>query len=330
MMGNWVKENIIYNPFVVRYKSAIVIMIKIIIAAGLLIYIVNRVNPDEIITAIEGANLIFILAAFLLLALNIYTQYWKWKVICKKMLGISNRKKVLLSLFYGFSAGSFTPARIGEYFGRAIIFRNKSISEITIATFIDKSISLIIIAFVGALASIVFIHFYYKVTIFITASLFIFIFVLSYLLLYLVLHPSIWKGAIIDKVKFSTRLSLLVEKLTVVKKIDKNITYKVSLISFLFFICILVQYALLVAAFSHHIELLNYIWAGILVFFAKSVIPPVTIGDLGIREGASVFFISLIGENASVGFNAAIFIFFINVLIPAIIGMFLLFHKNDD
>ena len=235
MMGNWVKENIIYNPFVVRYKSAIVIMIKIIIAAGLLIYIVNRVNLDEIITAIEGANLIFILAAFLLLAINIYTQYWKWKVICKKMLGISNRKKVLLSLFYGFSAGSFTPARIGEYFGRAIIFKNKSISEITVATFIDKSIPLIIIAFIGALASIVFIHFYYKVTIFITASLFIFVFVLSYLLLYLVLHPSIWKGAIINKVKFSKRLSLLVEKLTVVKKIDKNITYKVSVISFLFY-----------------------------------------------------------------------------------------------
>ena len=330
MNSNWLKENIIYNPFISRYKSLLIILIKIIIAAGLLIYIVDRVNPDEIITALKGANLLFILAAFLLLIPNIYLQYWKWKVICRKMLGISNSKRILLSLFYGFSAGSFTPARIGEYFGRAIMFRDKSISDITVATFVDKIMALIIIAFVGALASIVFIHFYYKVTIFITASLFILIFILSYIFLYLILNPSLWKSTVINKIKFSKRLSSLVEKLSVVKKIDKNITYKVAVISFFFFVCMLVQYVLLVSAFSHNIDFLSYLWVGILVFFAKSIIPPVTIGDLGIREGASAFFITMIGENGSIGFNAAIFLFFINILIPAIIGMFLLLHKSDD
>ncbi|MGA8264210.1 MAG: hypothetical protein WB779_07210, partial [Ignavibacteriaceae bacterium] len=87
-MSSWVKEIIIYNPFVVKYKSAIIIFIKIIIAAGLLIYIVDRVNPDEIIIALRGANLLFILAALLLLILNIYLQYWKWEVVCKNVLGV--------------------------------------------------------------------------------------------------------------------------------------------------------------------------------------------------------------------------------------------------
>lgn len=330
MMNGWVKENIIYNPFVTRYKFAIIVLVKIAIAVGLLIYIVNRVNLNEIIAAISGANLLFISAALLLLVPNIYVQYWKWKVICEKMLGISSRKKILYSLFYGFSAGSFTPGRVGEYFGRAMMFRGKSISEITVATFVDKTIPLTIIAFIGALASIVFIQFYYHVTIFITASLFIFVFVLSYIFLYLILNPTIWKNAVINKIKLSKKLSQIIEKLFIVKKINKNITYKVAVISLLFFVCMLVQYVLLVSAFSHHVVILNYLWAGILVFFSKSLIPPVTIGDLGIREGASVFFITMIGENGSVGFNAAIFLFFINVLIPAIIGMFLLFHKNDD
>ena len=329
-MSGWVKENIIYNPFIARYKSAIIIFIKIVIAAGLLTYIIKRVNLNEIITAIKEANLIFILAAFLLLALNIYIQYWKWKIVCKKILGVTAPKKIFLSLFYGFSAGSFTPGRIGEYFGRAMIFRDKSISEITIATFIDKTIPLTIIAFTGALASIVFIQYYYNVTIFITASLFIFVFALSYIFLYLLLNPSIWKGAVVKKIKISRRLSSLVEKLSVIKKLDKNITYQVALISFLFFACMLLQYVLLVSAFSQHFDFINYLWAGLLMFFAKSIIPPVSIGDLGIREGASVFFIKLIGENGSIGFNAAIFLFIINILVPAIIGMFLLFHKNDD
>jgi len=330
MNNGWIRENIIYSPFVTRYKSTIIILVKIIIAAGLLTYLINHVDPDEIITAVREANLWFVFAAFLLLFLNIYLQYWKWEVVCRKVLGISDKKKIITSLFYGFSAGSFTPGRIGEYFGRAILFRDKSISDVTVATLIDKAIPLLIIAFTGALSSILFIHFYYHVTVFITASLFIFVFVLSYIFLYLILNPSIWKNTIVSKIKKSKKLVFLVEKLSIIKKIDKSVSYRVAYISALFFICILLQYVLLASAFSHHFNFMNYLWVGVLIFFAKSIIPPVSIGDLGIREGASVFFISFVGENGSIGFNAAIFLFLINILIPAIIGMLLLFQKNDD
>jgi len=64
--------------------------------------------------------------------------------------------------------------------------------------------------------------------------------------------------------------------------------------------------------------------------FAKTIIPPVSLGELGIREGASIFFITALGESASVGFNASIFLFFINVLIPSLIGLILLLKKNND
>lgn len=66
------------------------------------------------------------------------------------------------------------------------------------------------------------------------------------------------------------------------------------------------------------------------MMFAKTVIPPVSLGELGIREGASVYFLTILGESASVGFNASIFLFFINVLIPSLIGFILLMKKNDD
>jgi uncharacterized membrane protein YbhN (UPF0104 family) len=101
-------------------------------------------------------------------------------------------------------------------------------------------------------------------------------------------------------------------------------------ISFLFYSCFLVQYALLVVAFSNHNQFLNYFWAGNLMMFAKTIIPPVSLGELGIREGASVFFITQLGESASTGFNASIFLFFINVLIPSLIGLTLLLKKSDD
>jgi uncharacterized membrane protein YbhN (UPF0104 family) len=326
----WSRENIIDNPFVTRYKSKIIIAVKIIIAAGLLIYLIKQVNFNEIINAIKDADVLFILGALLLLVLNLYLQYWKWKVVCTDVLGINDKKRVLTSLFYGFSAGSFTPGRIGEYFGRALSFRDKPVSDVTVATFLDKTIPLLVIAFIGALSSILFLHFYYRVTFFITASLFIFIFALSYIFLFFVFNPSIWKNLVISKINSSKRLVFLVEKLSALKKINKSTIYKTAAISVLFFACILLQYVLLASAFSHHFSFINYLWVGVLIFFAKSIIPPISIGDLGIREGASVFFISFIGENGSIGFNASIFLFLINILIPAVIGMFLLFQKSDD
>jgi uncharacterized protein (TIRG00374 family) len=325
-----IRENIIDSALITKHKSKLIIAAKIAIAGGLLIYLINQVNFNAIINAIKDADIFFILAALLLLVLNIYLQYLKWKVVCTNVLGINEKKRVLTSLFYGFSAGSFTPGRIGEYFGRALAFKDKPVSDVAVAAFVDKTISLLVITFIGALSSILFLHFYYHVTFFITASLFIFVFTLSYIFLFLLFNPSIWKNSIIGKIKSTKRLAFLVEKLSALKKINKNTVYKVAAISVLFFICMLLQYVLLVSAFSHHFDFLNYLWVGILIFFAKSIIPPVSIGDLGIREGASVFFISFIGENGSIGFNASIFLFLINILIPAVIGMFLLFQKNND
>jgi uncharacterized protein (TIRG00374 family) len=325
-----IRENIIDSALIARHKSKLIIAAKIAIAGGLLIYLINQVNFNAIINAIKDADIFFILAALLLLVLNINLQYLKWKVVCTNVLGINEKKRVLTSLFYGFSAGSFTPGRIGEYFGRALSFKDKPVSDVAVAAFVDKTISLLVITFIGALSSILFLHFYYHVTFFITASLFIFVFALSYIFLFLVFNPSIWKNSVISKIKSTKRLAFLVDKLSALKKIDKSTVYKVAAISVLFFMCMLLQYVLLVSAFSHHFDFLNYLWVGILIFFAKSIIPPVSIGDLGIREGASVFFISFIGENGSIGFNASIFLFLINILIPAVIGMFLLFQKDND
>jgi uncharacterized membrane protein YbhN (UPF0104 family) len=62
--------------------------------------------------------------------------------------------------------------------------------------------------------------------------------------------------------------------------------------------------------------------------FTKTIIPPVSMGELGIREGASVYFLTQMGESASIAFNASIFLFIINLLIPALIGVGMFFRKN--
>jgi hypothetical protein len=233
-------------------------------------------------------------------------------------------------LFYGFSAGAFTPARIGEYFGRALVFKNHSVLQVTVATILDKVFLLLIVAFFGSISSILFIHYYYHVTFYLTAGLFILVFALFYFFFWLIFNDRFWENIFFIKIKDSIKLNWLFEKVKIFRKLDKKYSTKMFLVSFSFYLCFLVQYSLLVAAFSNHNQFWNYLWAGNLMMFAKTIIPPISLGELGIREGASVFFITQLGESASTGFNASIFLFFINVLIPSLIGLTLLIKKNND
>ena len=325
-----VKNILQQNSFISRYKTIILVSAKIIIALGLLIYLIYAVNFQEILTAIKEANIYLILCAFLLSFVNIYLQFYKWKITANVVLREHHNSKIWLSLFYGFSAGVFTPARIGEYFGRAIVFKNKSLLQVTLATLLDKFFLLLIVAFFGSISSILFIHYHYHVTFYLTIGLFILVFALFYLFFWLIFNDRFWENVFFTKLRESIKLHWLFEKIKVFRKLDKKYATKMFAVSLLFYLCFLFQYALLVAAFSNHNHFMDYLWAGNLMMFAKTIIPPVSLGELGIREGASVFFITQLGESASTGFNASIFLFFINVLIPSLIGMTLLLKKNDD
>jgi len=317
------------NIFTIN-KSWLIIIVKLIIAVGILFYLVSYINYKEIITAVEGANINLLMAAFALSFVNIYLQFFKWKITCKTVLNESRNSKIFTSLFYGLSAGAITPARVGEYFGRAIAFKNKPLLQVTVATMVDKFFPLMIVVFFGSMAVIFFLYYYYEVSVYIVFSLFIVVFTLFYLFAILIRSENFWNSILFTKLNNSKYFSKLFLQLQSLSKLDKKYFTRMSVISMLFYSCFLLQYALLVSAFSHNTEIMNYLWAGNLIMFVKTVIPPISLGELGIREGASVFFLTTFSELPSVAFNASIFLFIINILLPSLVGLILLLKKNDD
>jgi len=310
-------------------KSTLIILAKIIIASGLLVYLVYSVEYDQIVYALNQANILIIGIVILLWILNVYLQYYKWRITCEEVLEVKNNLKVFRSLFYGFSAGIITPLRVGEYFGRGIEFKDKSLIQVTVATLIDKFFPLMMVASLGSVSSLFFIYYYYGVSIYIVLSLFILLFTTFYLIFVLVTNKRFWNSILFLKLRSSSLFNSFQNKLAIFEKLNRHYFYKMLGISFLFYSCYLIQYALLVMAFSNHSTFVNYLWAANLIMFVKTIIPPISLGELGIREGASVFFISKMGEVASVGFNSSIFLFIINLLIPALIGVGMFMRKND-
>jgi uncharacterized membrane protein YbhN (UPF0104 family) len=309
-------------------KKISTVLLKIFISAGVLCYILLKVNFTKIYTTVESANISLVAAAFGLTSLNLYLQFKKWQMACVNLLHSNNKKKIWTSLFYGIAAGSFTPVRVGEFFGRAIEFTDKSLLQVTFATLVDKFFLLFVITFCGSVSGIFFLRYYYHISVYAILFLVLIVVAAFYLISLSIFKPKIWKNAIINRFQSSKIIISLREKLKDFKRLDKRFAIRMILISVLFYAVFILQYAILVAAFSNNTNFFIYLWAGVLVMFTKSVITPFTFIDFGIREGASIFFLTKFGEISTVAFNASAVLFFINIIIPSLIGV-ILFYKRD-
>lgn len=282
---------------------------------------------EKISASLKEANYLLIIISFLLSFANILLQFFKWKIICNKVIDEKSDRKILSSLLIGIAGGLVTPFRAGEYIGRNLPFKNNSVIEISLATFVDKICNLFIILLVGSFATLLFVQFYYNLSIYfvlLIATLLISLFFLCFLLIINGNFRDIFKTRI-KKFKWFTKYF---NELKILKNISQGLILEIIFLSLLIFGCYIMQFALLISAFSHQFNFINYVWIGILVIFAKTIIPPITFGELGIRESASVFYITKMGLVAAVGFNAAIFLFLINILIPSIVGIFFLLKRD--
>ena len=310
-------------------KKIYFVLLKIFFGVGLLWFIISKIKPSELINSISHANLFFIIASISLLIFNLFFQYKKWQLTCTCLLAENDKKKVLYSLFFGIVGGSFTPVRAGEYFGRSIEFKHKPFIEVSAATLIDKLFLLVVITFAGSVSSVIFLNVYYNITFYITLSLFVVIFVFYYLLILIVLSEKFWNILSLNSFKSTIRLKPFIERLKIIKQLDKQYSAKMIMWSLLLYICYTFQFALLVAGFTNHPRLFHFFWAGNLMMFAKTIIPSFTFAEIGIREGAAIFFLTKMGETSSAAFSASIFLLIINILIPSVIGLILLFKKNN-
>lgn len=311
-------------------KKILLMILKVVVTLALIYYLINIIEYKKIKSALENANYIFVVAAFLLMFVNVFLQFKKWQLICINSLNIFDNKKILKSLLIGFSGGIVTPFKVGEFVGRAVPLKSVSIIEVTLATAIDKLFPLIVVSFIGGISALLFIYFYYGVSFFITVSLVLVFLGVFYFLFLLINNKKFWDEIVYEKLSQVKFLQNHVSKFKLLGSLSQKVTWQLTFITLLYYLTFTTQMTFLIAAFLHQYDLINYLWISNLVIFSQTLIPQVTIAELGIREGSTVFFMNLLGLSAAAGFNAAILLFVINLVIPAIAGTFLIINKNND
>jgi len=324
-----------YCPFITSLrvpqsavKEKALYIFKILLTLLVMYILIINVDSSAMINSFYHANYGLLAAAVLLGILNIFLQFSKWKLICTSSLNETENKKVWHSLLFGIAGALITPFRLGEYAGRSLGLRNNDIIKVTVGTLADHFFSMIIILLAGSGAVLISLRLLAYISSPVLILLIVFIILLAILVRWLLINAGKLKAKTFTELKNIKMLKIFITSAESFGGLSVNLRFRLLLLSFFAFICYTAQYGLIVAALSNQWLIHLYFLTGILTIFTKTIIPPFTLGDLGIREGASVFFITQIGLSAAIGLNASLLLFFLNIAIPSLIGSYLLLKRN--
>ena len=105
--------------------------------------------------------------------------------------------------------------------------------------------------------------------------------------------------------------------------------FEILFFSLLRYIVFTFQFMLVLKAFDISLPFWEIISAIMLVYLLKSIVPFVNmIGELGLREIASVYVFGLLGQNEINVLYSSLVIWFVNICLPSLIGLFLILKSK--
>jgi uncharacterized membrane protein YbhN (UPF0104 family) len=290
---------------------------KLLLALFALAYLADRIAWGELWATARTAQPLWILAALALMPFNIGLEAYRWHRLVRRLAPETTYRTSLAAVLSGYPLGLVTPARAGDYAGRALYLSYPRKGELVALTFAERMATLACTLVVGLVAMVPFLLTQSDLPGAAWATLFGAAALGTVGFVFLLLHPGVASRFLTSLLPFRSVRRLL----TVLDRFDRNDARSLLLLSGLRYGIFSLQFVLLVVAFEPAAPWLAVAIGVALVFFAKSAIPSFTLGDLGIREGAAVFFLGALGIASAAAFEASLVLFGINLLLPALIGL---------
>lgn len=297
--------------------------LKLLVGLLLLYFLYRNIyQKHRLVEVFSSASLKYLLLGFLFLFANFFVQFIKWRYVLRTHDRHIPNSLVIKSLLFGVTLGFITPGNLGEL-ARALYFKNYNRLVITGLNVVDKISGILIFITVGLFSlNYLFIsHFNWESWVGVSLTMFNFLVLL--ILWVLALNPQ-WLSKLFEKLNWGTdKFQWLKNLFLGVQHLRKRDSLIILTLSVIWLIVIIIQYHVIILAF----EKVNFTQSFLAVSAAlfTKVVLPISIGDLGIREGATVYYYSLFAVSHTAAFNTALLIFIINFFIPAIIGSYFVF-----
>jgi hypothetical protein len=270
-----------------------------------------------------------------MMIINWSLETFKWRFLIGKIEKVGFFR-AFQAVFAGVSVSSFTPNRVGEYFGRVYILKSASHMEGILITILGSMSQLLVTLFTGSIAMLVFIPVYLPESGlargYIYYSIVSITVVLNFLAFGLFLNINFLN--ILKERILRNRLKGVRRFFRVFAFFRRRELYTVIGLSFLRYVVFSTQYFLLLRMFAVHVGIVESFMVISLVYFVMAVIPTIALTEIGIRGSVAIYFFSLLpalqgSSTEAINFgilSASIMIWIINLGIPAIIGSFFVFR----
>ena len=286
------------------------------VAVGVL---VRLAHPAEVWAAFVGAEWGWALCALALVPVNIGLEAYRWGRLVRRLAPEVRHRDALRAVVGSYPLGLLTPGRVGDYVGRAVYLRAVPPGASAALTFGERMATLAA-CLVGGLVAL---GPYLGETAG-ASPLWPAVVGVGALgtgaLLVGVLFPDVARAALSAVLPFAP----VRRALAAFGRIPHGEAAALLALSFVRYAVFSAQFVLLVRALAPEAAVGGVALGVALVFFAKSAVPQVTLGDLGVREGAAVFFLGAYGVAPAAALDASLALFALNLALPALAGVPLL------
>lgn len=308
------------NP---QAKKIVSVVFKIAIISLAFLFIYNKLNNNqnlsnfnELTRSLSRTHVYVVLAVvFALMLLNWFIESLKWKYLVQRIERVTVWQAIE-SVFCGLTWAIFTPNRIGEYGGRMFFLSPRKRVFGAIAMVVGALGQMVITNIAGAIAVLWFTwRFIYPGVWLYTAFVFIgVIFCCFFILIYFNIS---WLNSLLNRFEV---LKPLRRFFFILARYRFKQLWRVFLFSVTRFVVFTSQYYILIHFLVPELLLFEICMMIFLLFFVQSAIPSLDLLDVGVRSSVATYFFSFITTQDIAIMAATAGVWFINLIIPAILG----------
>ena len=297
-----------------KAKQFLVLLIKLLIVGGAFYFIYSQLAHNDkldwekfIILFQKNQSVTGISFILLLSILNRYFEILKWQNLVSYLHKISlpeATKQVLGAL----TAGLFTPNGVGEYAGKGLFFKKSEAKKVVFLNLICNGIQMILSVVFG-LFGLLYFNANYNIITPKTVSILFGICFLLFGILFFSKKINI-KGYSIEK---------LIHK---INEIPKAIHQKNIFLAICRYLVFSHQYYFLFLAFDVDLPYFTMIATIASVYFLASSLPTFQFLDFAVKGSVAVYFFGILGVNEWIVVFISTLMWFLNVVLPVIIGSY--------
>jgi len=283
--------------------------VRLGLTVAVLSVLIVRVDVGEMVRAFGCVRGAFLIGALVLVGPNLGLQCYKWRYLVRFVKPEVGIGEVVRSVLAGLSLGLVTPGRIGEA-GKIFYVREVNRRALAGLAVAERAYVMVSNVGLGGLAFSILVGRY-------SGLLFV---PLGIALFSLASAPEMGMRVLrrlFGRLPFKEKLAPVLDGLGALNG-DRG--RRILALSVLFYAIHGTQFYLLISAFGD-IKVTAALWAIPAIVFVRSVLP-IALGDLGIREAASVFVLGKLGISNAVAVDAALLLFAMNVFVPGLLGAF--------